>query len=1004
MAGGAPALYTIPPGAPFADALAEGLLAQAGGDALDLARATVILPTRQACRTLHEAFLRQGHGTAMLLPRLIALGDVDAEELLIGADAALAAGGLSAQIPEQMAEARRRLLLTRLIRQWGEASPDAETPTIERATRLAAELARLMDQAENEGLTLNRDVLARLAPEEHAGHWRLTLDFLTIVTEWWPEIAREEGGRGPAERRRRLLHAQAEAWRAEPPQGPVVAAGATGAMPAAAALLDTVARLPQGCVVLPGLDRTADAETWTAVHDDPTHPQHEMARLLAFMGVDREAVGAWRARGGEPTPPARAELVNLALKPASTTPGWRALTDAGEAERERLKLGVKTVSRVDCPGPREEAATIALMLREALTVPGKTAALVTPDRGLARRVASELQRWGIEVADSGGTPLSDTAPGTFLRLTARMLAEGLAPLPLLEALKHPLAAGAMDPGAFKARVRLLETAVLRGPRPEAGFDALMTAVEGSRHAARLKPWLEHLRALAADALDALSAESVGLDRALDAHMRFAEALASTDRQPGAARLWAGDAGEEAAAFAAEVTRAGDAAPPIAGEGYPGVLDGLMQGRVVRPRHSGHPRLAIWGPLEARLQRMDRMILGGLNEGTWPAESDPGPWLSRPMRTQLGLPPVEARIGLMAHDFAQVFSAPEVVLSRATRVEGTPTVPSRWLLRLDAVLDALAPDGDTAVTRLRAGERAWLDWAEQLDRPAERVPTPRPRPCPPVDARPRKLSVTQVETWLRDPYALYAEHVLGLRALDPLDEDPGAAERGSIIHCALAEFVAAYPDALPADPAGELERLGALAFEREQVRPGVRAFWWPRFRRIARWVAEQERARRADGVRLWPEHRGSLELDVPGGFRLTARADRVEHWPDGRIALLDYKTGTVPSAKQVHAGASPQLPLEAAIARAGGFGEVPAGAIAELVYWKLTGGDPPGAVQSVGGKEPDALADTALAGLRALVQAYDDPARPYIARPRPALAPRHTDYDHLARTQAWAGDA
>jgi len=578
MSATAPTLYSIPPGAPFADALAEGLTAQAGGDPLDLARATVILPTRQACRTVQEAFLRRAGGGALLLPRLIALGDVDAEELLIGADAALAAGGLAREIPEPMAEARRRLLLTRLIRQWGEASPDTETPTIERATRLAAELARLMDQAENEGLTLDREVLARLAPDEHAEHWRLTLDFLTIVTAWWPEIAREEGGLGPAERRRRLLHAQAEAWREAPPDGPVVAAGATGAMPAAAALLDTVARLPEGCVVLPGLDRAADAETWAAAHADPTHPQHEMARLLDFMGVAREAVGAWRARGGQPTPPARAELVNLALKPASATPGWGALTNVGEAERERLKLGLKTVSRVDCPGPREEASAIALMLREAVEVPEKTAALVTPDRGLARRVAAELERWDIAVSDSGGTPLADTAPGTFLRLTARMLAEGLAPVTLLEALKHPLAAGAMDPGAFRTRVRLLETEVLRGPRPEAGFDALLAAVADNRHAGRLKPWLEHLRTLAADALEALSAESVALDRALDAHMRFAEALASTHREPGAARLWAGDAGEEAAAFAAEVTRAGDAAPPISGDGYPGVLDGLMQGR------------------------------------------------------------------------------------------------------------------------------------------------------------------------------------------------------------------------------------------------------------------------------------------------------------------------------------------------------------------------------------------------------------------------------------------
>ena len=998
----APTLHTIPATASFADALVDGLLAEAGRDPLVLARATVMLPTRRACRTVHEAFLRRAEGAALLLPRLVPLGDVDVDELTMGAAGALTAGGFEAGVPAAMDAARRQLLLARLIRRWGEVSPDRETPTAARAATLAAELARLMDQAANAGIELTDDRLKRLVPEEHADHWALTLDFLTVVTRWWPEIAAEEGGLGTAERRRRLLRAQIEAWRADPPEHRVIAAGATGAMPAAAELLDVAARLPRGAVILPGLDIEADAASWDAVRGDPTHPQHEMACLLDRVGVGRDAVTVWPGTGAARVPPARLAVVNAALKPASATPGWRQLAETDPEEAERLKLGLKGVTRLDCPGPREEAAAIALRLREALNVEGRTAALVTPDRTLARRVATALARWGIEVADSGGVPLTDTAPGTLLRLTARMLAEDFAPVPLLEALKHPLAAGGTSPGTFRARVRRLERQVLRGPRPAPGLDGPRAAVRDTPAEAELRPWLDGLETLAGDAVAALTPDEAGrvdLAAALTAHLRFAEALAATDADPGPARLWAG---EEAAAFADEAARAAGAAPAIAPGDYPGVLDGLMQGRVVQPPHSGHPRLAIQGPLESRLHRPDRVVLGGLNEGTWPAETDPGPWLSRPMRARLGLPPVEARIGLMAHDFTQAMGAPEVVLTRATREGGTPTVPSRWLLRLDAVLATLAgPDDDPAVTRLRVGEELWLTWAARLDTPEHTVATPRPAPRPPLRARPRKLSVTRVETWLRDPYALYAEAILGLTPLDPVDQDPGAAEQGTLIHAALAAFAEAHPVELPAGPAAALEAHGREAFDRARVRPGVRAYWWPRFRRIAAWVAEREAERRDGATRVHAERGGRVELDgLPGGgFALTAKADRVEAHGDGRLTLVDHKTGAVPSKKEVAAGLAPQLPLEAAMARAGGFHRVPPGEVAAVMYWKLAGGDPAGEITALNDADPDA----ALDGLRRLIAAFDDPGQPYIARPRPQHAPRYSAYTLLARVDAWSSE-
>ncbi|MFQ6016913.1 MAG: double-strand break repair protein AddB [Kiloniellaceae bacterium] len=984
-----PHVYNIPPGVSFVDALARGMLQRFGGDPLELARATVLLPTRRAGRALQEAFLRATKGRALLLPRLLPLGDLDADELLLaGEDAEIGAAGI-ADLPPAMPPLKRQLLLSRLIRHWGEVR--GEPPSEDQAVRLAGALARLLDQVETEGLSFDR--LAELVPEDYAAHWQITLEFLGILAHEWPAIERAEGCIGPAARRRLLLEAQAEAWRRAPPEAPVIAAGSTGSIPATAALIGVVAGLPRGMVVLPGLDLEADEETWAAIEEDPAHPQHGLGLLLARIGIPRDRVRPWPYVGVPETPAARARIVNAALMPAAATARWREFADA--AAPERLAQALKGVKRIDCPGPGEEAAVVALLLRRALNRKGRRAALVTPDRALARRVAAELERWGIAVDDSAGIPLSHSPPGSFLRLTAEMAAGDLAPLPLLAALKHPLAAGGGNPAAFRGRVRDLERAVLRGPRPAPGFAGLHEALRAVGQPDGLAAWLNGLERMAAPFVAALE-RGATLGGIVDAHIGFAEALAATTEASGAARLWAGDAGEAAADFIAELRQAAADAPALKGERYPAVLSALLAGRVVRPRYGGHPRLSIWGPLEARLQHVDVVVLGGLNEGTWPAEVDPGPWLSRPMCGDFGLPLPERRIGLSAHDFAQAFCASRVYLTRATRVEGAPSVPSRWLLRLDALLQAL---GLSAA--LVAEGPQWLAWAAALDRPAETVPARPPAPRPPLEARPRQLSVTGVETWMRDPYDLYAKEILELSPLDPIDADPGAAERGILVHEALEIFLKRYPESLPDDPEAALLEIGRQVFRRFRAIPGIWAFWWPRYKRIARWFAEADRARRAEIARSFGEVRGKLDLDTPRrAFTLTAKADRIDLLADGALAILDYKTGALPRRKDVDLGIAPQLPLEAAIALDGGFPGVEAQSVKRLEYWRLTGAERAGEKELVKG-DPDVHAARALDRLRTLVAAFDDPATPYHALPRPEWARRFSDYAHLARVKEWA---
>jgi ATP-dependent helicase/nuclease subunit B len=984
-------VFTIAPGICFVDALAAALLAETSAEPLVLTRYTILLPTRRARRSLAEAFLRQGDGRPLLLPRMMPLGDLDPDEAeLFGSDETLPSGDSGAEMPPPIPALRRQLLLMRAI-----LATDPRNITADQAARLAAELARFLDQMQTEQVSF--DKLKDLVPEEYAVHWQRTLRFLGILTEAWPQILQEEGCIDPALRRNQVLAAQAEFWRAQPPADPVIAAGSTGSIPATAALLEVVAQLPNGRVVLPGLDREADEVTWTAILEDVTHPQHGMARLLQRLSLTPADVGEWPCGLRAAAPPSRARLLNEALRPAETTDRWQTLAQevkADGARQERLKLALNEVRRIDCANPQEEAQIIALRLREVLNTPGKRAALVTPDRDLARRVAAELTRWGIAVDDSAGQPLGETPPGIFLRLALDLLAEQVAPAPLLALLKHPLAAAGMNPAALRQAARGLEVETLRGPRPATGFAGLRDAVaagDGKEHV----PLVDRLAQTARPLAELLQAAQAPLAALIDEHLRFAEAFAASDEQPGAARLWTGEAGEAAANFFAELRESATNLGAIPGRFYPALLQALIGGAVLRPRYGRHPRLAIWGPLEARLQQADLLILGGLNEGTWPAEPAADPWLSRPMRRNLGLPAPDRRIGLAAHDFAQACGAAQVLLTRSLRVEGTPTVPSRWLLRLDGLLRTIGIEPETLL------DPDWRAWQAMLDRPAAVKAVERPAPCPLVAARPRKLSVTEIETWRRDPYAIYARRILKLEALDPLDAEIGAAERGTVIHQVLDQFVRRYPGPLPKDALVQLTAIGQRCFGPLLSRPSLWAFWWPRFLRIAEWFIAEDGPRRAELLASYAEVKGHWEMTTPSGvFTLSAKADRIDQRRDGAWEIIDYKTGGVPSESDIVSGRVPQLPLEAAMAAAGKFDGLPMANVTALAHWRLSGNDPAGEIKAVK-KDATVLATEAIAGLNSLIDAFAKPGSRYLSVPDADAAPRFSDYGHLARIREWS---
>ncbi len=1042
-------VFNIPSSAPFlrtlVGALVDGRLIPgfvARGNPELLATATLYLPTRRAGRMAREVFLDVLNTDAAVLPRIVTLGDIDEDDVAF-ADSDIRD---SFDIPPALGDLHRRLALAQLVGAWSkQLRPDSplDAPLVvggpASTLGLATDLARLMDDMATRGV--DWAALDGIVPDTLDKYWQLSLDFLKIAREVWPAHLKEIGCIEPATRRDRLIAAEA-ARLTQHTEGPVIAAGSTGSMPATAKFLYAIAQSPQGAVVVPGLDTDLDEAAWDGIGGirnpqgkfitppSSNHPQFALHALLERFGIARRDVMPLAASA----PHGREMLASEAMRPSSATGQWhQRLADPVIAQR--ISDAMNDLAVIEAPNPEMEALAIAVAMREAREL-NRPAALVTPDRALARRVMAALDRWSLDYDDSGGDALLDTPAGTFARLAARAACEGCEPATLLALLKHPLFRLGRPSNGWRETIAMLELALLRGTRPMPGSAGLSrdftsfrdelgklnrgetSTLHKSEPRARLAPIeLDAVAMLIAQLQEALAPfETIGVRATTDfielaqRHRKVLLVLASDDSN--SAPLF-DDAQGSALAKAFDDLLADQVDGKVTPSGllvplsdYAEVFETAFADRIVRKPLAANAQLRIYGLLEARLTHCDRVILGGLVEGGWPPAPRIDPWLSRPMRTELGLDLPERRIGLSAHDFTQLLGAGEVILTHAAKVGGAPAVASRFLHRLEAVA------GEKPWQTANATGARYLHYAEALDEPDEVKPIEQPAPKPPRALRPLKMSVTDIEDWLRDPYTIYAKYILKLQPLDPVDMPLTAADRGSAIHGALGDFTLAYADALPDDPEAALQMMGRKHFAALTEHPEARALWWPRFLRIAQWFANWESERRLNVTRIDAETRG--EIPIPLGndreFILSARADRIEHRSDRTYALLDYKTGYPPTGKQVRMGLSPQLTLEAAILRGGGFKGIAANSsVSELVYVRLSGNTPPGEEKPVELKInrgdppqfPDDAADEARAKLEGLIRKFENEAQGYASLSLSMWSNRYGTYDDLARIKEWS---
>ena len=1015
-----PKLFSISSGAPFlptfVDALLSGRLikdfGKGGNIQKALADTLIYVPTRRAARALRSCFVEMSKTHSSFLPTIRPLGDVDEDTAFF-----LDNGAAALSLNPKIGDVERLLLLARLIRPWRENLPahvrslfGSEDIIIPANTAdaiwLAEDLARLMDEVETESADWAK--LKDIAPDMVAEWWQVTLDFLEIVTKTWPDILAERQKINPAEWRNQAIRAETERLLRNKPRDPVIVAGSNGSIPAIADLLKVVSGLENGAVVLPGLDLAMDDAQWAALdetHDDPSifgHPQYSFKKLFDRMKLTRNVVDEIGAPSENKKK--RAAILSEALRPAVTTDTWSQL------KRDGFDEIFADVSLIEAANEREEALAIAVALRQAIEDKKKTAALVTGDRNLARRVVAELKRFGIEANDSGGVPLSEVLPATLLRLILQTLFQPGDPVAFLSLLKHPLTSLGYERGSLRKIAERFELFALRGGTGRINIAASEQFVEERLLALTTDEnetsgidtdMIEEARKLASSLVRAVQplvtlmakSEPLSVNEVARATTEVLENFGANE-QGSFHALYAGEAGKAIISLLRDLV-ADQSGLTFDISEWPAILEALMAARSVSPSAGGHPRLFIWGALESRLQTVDTMVIGGLNEGSWPATARNDPFMSRPMKMTLTLDPPERRIGLAAHDFQMAMGMDKVIMSRALRVDNAPSVPSRWLQRLETVV------GAKASANMRTHGGVFVHWARELDRRKNVDFIARPCPTPPLKQRPKHFSVTEIETLRRDPYAIYAKKVLRLKPLDDLIHDPSVAERGTLYHAIVAGFSLLKIDPEKPDALQKFLEIARAEFDRMQLPLDVEAIWWPRFEILAPSIIAWEKG-------LSPRER-YVEISarpvhiVPEGATLSGRADRVDVM-DGHFAeILDFKTGSTPSVKQAATLMAPQLALEAALLSRNAFVPLKNIKPTELAYIRLNahGEVKEERISLTAKKTAIELSEEAWARLGELVEYYQNPAHGYLSRAMPPLTTYEGDYDHLARVLEWS---
>ncbi len=980
-------IYSIPPTQPFLDCLATNLLNEYQNNLDKLADIIILLPTRRTCRNLQNSFLKISKGQSLLLPKIQPIGDVDAQELSLSLP-----HNQALEIAPPISSIKRQLLLSKLI---AAKRPD-QSGSIEQDLGLAQALAQLIDEIHTEDLDF-KNLPQIVEKQEVAEHWQITLSFLEIISMFWPQILDQYGYCDASYYRNKLLSTLTQYWQENTPDYPIIMAGSTASIPAVSNLAKTIALMPQGKIILPGLDKYMDQSAWDILEEG--HPQATLKNLLSVLDISRDNVEELSTQTKAQT--TRLKFISNIMLPAASTDQWSNNTDK-EFQQSLNNDITDNIFQYDCDTVQEEADLIALILRETAEDKEKTACVITTNRALSRRIIQRCKMWNIILDDTAGQNLKDTPLGQYLDFSLSIFTSNFDSISLLRFLKHNFTQ-IKNIKNFRQKVRDLEIDLLRGKPIQNGFQGLFNRYKTLINSDSYKKpsegtllFLEDLKENLNPYIELFKTEKIHFNKILTAHLELSSHFFGYENTT----LWSGEAGEAAAKLFSEIQEFGDDIGDVSLSDYQEIISHFTSGVTIRPKFGTHPRLQILGQIEGRMVQADRVILVGLNEGSWPKDPGHDPWMSRPMREKFGLPSPERSITLSSHDFAQAFCAPEVYLTRSTKMDGAPTVPARWLERMRTYLGALKIDDKI----LRNGKH--LGYLSNLDEAEKIIPINRPAPCPPLSARPTQLSVTYIDRWMKDPYSIYARKILKLEKLAPLNEVADAADKGIIFHEILHRFNKKYPSHLNDNSAKDFIDVAQETLDEYQEISQSLSYWKPRLEKFAANYIQFEKNWRAQNQLISAEITGAIDFNKTENldFILTARVDRIDRHADGTYAIIDYKSGGQYSYTDLKTGALSQLPLEGLILTEGNYKSlsVQEKNVGYLGYWKIENSKQ--SITEVKTKSFDetqnAIEETKI-GLINLITTYQDPETPYLAIPDLNNAPRFNDYAYLERVLEWA---
>ena len=953
-------IYNIPLSCSFWDTLAKMYLSRYRSDYLKLADVLFMVPNRRSCQALTSAFVREQGLQPAILPQIIPISEIDDDEIFFNH---FNWESINLDDKSVISAEKRLFIFARMII----SKPSdfgLKQISLAQALSLASDLANLIDTAYN--MELSFDKLKDLIPDKYATHWQETLKLLAIITEFWPKILEEEHAVDACLFKRELLYQQAEIWQKEKTKKNIVIAGVTASFPAIVQIFKVISTLENGEIYFSGIDQFADNDYWDAI--DESHPQFELKELLNLLEIPRQAVTSLGLESNID----REKFISEIMRPATVSNAWLTV--------EKNDYGPNTFSHIqliECPSQREEALSIALKMREILNFEGKTAALVTYDRNLARRVSAELERFGVKVDDSAGLPLNLTPIGIFLRLVAEAAADLSSNVKFITLLKHPLMLFGHNSADIRAEIYEYELSLRKKNYKS---DYIFNIIPDIKE--KLADFSQFLSSSRADFIEVIKL-----------HIKLAEEFAFSADFPEYNLLWKGDAGKIATNFITKILETGDTLGSIDGKDYIPLFCELMGMSSVRTNYGTHPRLSILGPIEAKLCHFDYVILGEFNEGIWPKPVQADMWMSRPMKKDFGFNLPEKNIGILAADLCGFLASDNVILTRAERVDGTPMKKSRWLLRMETVLRAIGDD----IENIK--DYSLSSFASKLDNPTKFLTLSPPAPCPPTFARPKCLSASAVDLLVADPYSVFAKYILKLYPLDDLDIPPDQRDYGTLIHGIIEDFNNKYPDNMPEDALNKLICLGEEHFQEAGVTKDLRAFWWPKFVNIA--VAFIALDNRLDISHIYNEVKGEICYSLAeGDFKFTAKADRIDTLKSGSLNIIDYKTGKIPSLKQINSGHALQLLLEGLIVRKGHFEGISNNKLNNLIYWHLGSEVTNQNLLTISPDEEDILAQCENYLLK-LMSTFSFETTPYLSRPIPKFISKNRDYEHLARIKEWS---